>query len=511
MKVNTCSNLWRRGWLSLLMAAAMTGLSWAEAEAPVAPVNPGAKAGASAVVIVTNAAQLISLSLDDVPLAEVVRLFTRISGANIIAATTNLQGQVTANLQDVEWRPALESILERQNLQLTEKPPASGIFVIDTRKSSEDPRVSTSIRLNYAKVSDVATLVTSVLGKDGGSVSPFPAGNTIIVNASALKAAEIQKIVADLDRPRLQVAIETKIVQLNKGASENLGINWQGLSGESIALNGKSSGYTFNKVSGSIPPATIMPLDGVGTLRTLAAVLTPSDFNVVLAMLEGSTGSKLVSNPKIIVANEEKAIIKIATDQPNVKITQTQVTGSGGGTTFQTASALDGTMPFFTYGLTLEVTPRINTSSNITVTIKPELSALDPTLSETVSGGVTIKDGLMLFPDGNTFPVISKKSVETIFSLADGNTAAIGGLITTSDSDSTSKIPLLGDIPFLGDWFFSYKGRTRNQSELLLFVTVRLVDPKANMDRTQLPSETVLYMKSPQMLALAAATNAPAK
>ena len=216
MKANTCSNLSRLGWLSLLMAAAMTGLSWAEAEAPVATANPVARAGANAGVIVTNVAQLISLSLDDVPLAEVVRLFTRISGANIIAATTNLTGQVTANLQDVEWRPALESILERQNLQLTEKPPASGIFVIDTRKSSEDPRGSTSIRLNYAKVSDVAALVTSVLGKDG-TVTPFPSGNTIVVNASALKAAEIQRIVTEVDRPRLQVAIETKIVQLSKG------------------------------------------------------------------------------------------------------------------------------------------------------------------------------------------------------------------------------------------------------------------------------------------------------
>jgi len=144
-------------------------------------------------------------------------------------------------------------------------------------------------------------------------------------------------------------------------------------------------------------------------------------------------------------------------------------------------------MPFFTYGITVEVTPRINTSSNITITIKPELSAKAIT-AENPTGEKTA-------PDMNTFPIIDKKSVETVFSLADGSTAAIGGLITTTDSDTTSKVPLLGDIPFLGKWLFSYKGRTKSQAEVLIFVTVRLIDPQAALDATQLPIETSLYTK----------------
>ena len=83
--------------------------------------------------------------------------------------------------------------------------------------------------------------------------------------------------------------------------------------------------------------------------------------------------------------------------------------------------------------------------------------------------------------------------METVFSLGDGRTAAIGGMIETDDSDTRSKVPLLGDIPYLGDWLFSYKGRAKSQKEVLIFVTVELVDPLATTATTQLPSETALY------------------
>ena len=214
----------------------------------------------------------------------------------------------------------------------------------------------------------------------------------------------------------------------------------------------------------------------VTSLRGLAATLTPDQFNVVLNMLEGSTGTKLISNPKIIVANEEKATIKMAQDEPNIKLTVNRATVQGQAD--QITSALDGTTPYFTYGITVEVTPRINTSSNITVTIKPELST---------------KISEKLAPDGNTFPIIEKKTVETVFSLGDGRTAAIGGMIETDDSDTRSKVPLLGDIPYLGDWLFSYAGRAKTQKEVLIFVTVSLVDPMSTTATTQLPSETTLY------------------
>ena len=521
MEAQACSNPSHLRWLSLVVAitASLALAAGGDVPATVIPApQPAVDVATPAAVApaATNALQVISLTLDDVPLAEVVRLFTRISGANIIAATSNLQGQVTANLQDVQWKPAFESILERQNLLLIEKPPASGIFVIEGRKSAEDPRISATLKLNYAKVSDVSALVTSVLGKDG-TATPFATGNNIVLNASALKIAEVQKIIESLDHPRAQVSIETKIVQLTEGTSRKLGVDWQSL--DSYAIAGTGSGtYSRNTTGGptrnttttrtydqfgnevpqldhyesiTTPSGTIsVPIykptttttggdsSQVTSLRGLSAVLTPSQFNVVLSMLEGSSGTKLVSNPKIIVANEEKATIKMAQDEPNIKLTVLRSTVQG--QSDQITSALDTTQPYFTYGITVEVTPRINTSSNITVTIKPELSTK---ISEKTA------------PDGNTFPIIEKKTVETVFSLGDGRTAAIGGMIETDDSDTQSKVPLLGDIPLLGDWLFSYKSRVKSQKEVLIFVTVALVDPLATTATTQLPSETALYLK----------------
>jgi type IV pilus assembly protein PilQ len=499
--------------LSTRLAVAADGGGIAE----TALVKPGAPETAVVAPVATATSQLISLTLDDVPLAEVVRLFTRISGANIIAATTNLQGQVTANLQDVAWRPAFESILERQNLQLIEKPPASGIYVIEARKTSEDPRVSTTLKLNYAKVADVAVLVTSVLGKDG-SVTPFAAANSIVINASAIKAAEVRKIVEGLDRPRAQVAIETKILQLSEGASKKLGIDWKSLDGYTIRANGnanynrdgsknRTSGSTttraYDQFGNEVPmldhyetittpsgdisvpiykPTTITTdrdSKDSTVLRGLSAVLSPNEFSIMLSMLEGSSGTKMVSNPKVLVANEEKAIIKMAQDEPNLKTSVTRSTVQGQSDQYTTE--LDSSRPFFTYGITMEVTPRINTASNITVVIKPELSSKVDTK--------VAADGL------NTFPIIEKKSVETIFSLSDGRTAAIGGLIENVDTDVKSKVPLLGDIPWLGEWFFSYKSRVKSQKEILIFVTISIVDPQSNAETMQLPSESTLYQK----------------
>ncbi|MEI8242935.1 MAG: secretin N-terminal domain-containing protein [bacterium] len=546
MEAHACTNPSRLRWLSLAMAVSSSLALAAEGDAPAVAVDPGVKLAAPAVDVATNAtvvaaaantSQVISLTLDDVPLAEVVRLFTRISGANIIAATTNLQGQVTANLQDVPWRPAFESILERQSLQLIEKPPASGIFVIEGRKSGEDPRVSTTIKLSYAKVADVSTLVTGILGKDGTS-TPFAAGNTIVINASVLKAADVRKIIEELDRPRTQVAIETKIVQLTEGTSKKLGIDWQSLDAYKIRATGQGN-YSRNVAGGpvrsttttrtydqfgnevpqldhyetittpsgdiSVPiyKATTTALGGnaseVTSLRGLSAVLTPGEFNIVLSMLEGSSGTKLVSNPKIIVANEEKATIKMAQDEPNIKITRARATIQGQEDVI--TSELDDKRPYFTYGITVEVTPRINTTSNITVTIKPELSTK-----------VTDK----VAPDGNVFPIIEKKVVETVFSLSDGRTAAIGGLIQTEDADIQSKVPLLGDIPLLGRWLFQHKSRVKNQKEVLIFVTVTLVEAQTSTRETGLPSESVLYEKNyplaaPAVVAPAAAVAPAAK
>ena len=565
---------------------------------PLAPATNAPAAGAS-----TN--QNISLVFDDVPLTDAVKLFARISGANIIASSSNLQGLVTANLQDVPWRPAFETILARQGLQLIESTPGSTIFsIVDARRADDDSRTSEAIILNRAKVDEVTKLLQNVLGKSG-SVTPFPSGNAVIVNASPLRIAEMRKIIegldaprtlnglesssetislqyakvddviklvqgslgesgsvqpfpygnalvvnatsaritnvrtliATLDRPRPQVYIDAKFVELNDGDSKNIGINWQTLGAWQIqgqvslnTQNTKTTGNTTGTGSGTANatgqgnapgPATTtasgssttryydmngnpMPLvtgyqtvNGVSvpiitpttttydnrnvaesSLRSITAVLSPGDFSVVLSMLEGNTGAKLISNPRIIVASDQHSIIKMAEDEPNIEITRSRATVQGQEDLI--TSSLDKKEPYFTYGITLTVTPQVNGTSNITVVIKPEISS---------------KLDVKTAPDGNTFPIVQKKSIETIFTLGNGRTAAIGGLIQTTVNDVQTKIPVLGDIPILGPRLFSYKSHVRQQSEMVIFVTVGIVDPQSADQFSGMPSASELVRK----------------
>jgi type II secretory pathway component GspD/PulD (secretin) len=197
----------------------------------------------------------------------------------------------------------------------------------------------------------------------------------------------------------------------------------------------------------------------------------------VLNALKGERGVNLVSNPKIIVANEEMANITIVRKEPNLK-QERQQTASGGGSTEgidQTTFTLDPDLPFFEFGIKLDVTPSINTSSNITVNIKPSL---------------TRKFGDKQAGE-NTYPIIDEKTIETVFSLSSGQTAAIGGLTEVQDSDIQRKVPYLGSIPLIGR-LFSWKQTTRDQTETIIFVTVGLANTQDIDVESGLPEDTEL-------------------
>lgn len=177
---------------------------------------------------------LISLSLDNVPLQDVIRMFTRISGANIVAGT-NLQGTVTVSLQDVEWQPALRVILDSVDMTMVEKSP--GIFVIMSKEEmATEPVTVETIQLRYTTVSNVLPIVKQMLISSNASVAGFASANSIVVQETASRISEIRKTVAKLDVPRPQVFIEAKFVELNDQAIKDLGINWQVLSGYTIGL-----------------------------------------------------------------------------------------------------------------------------------------------------------------------------------------------------------------------------------------------------------------------------------
>ncbi len=474
----------------------------------------------------------ISISLDDVEMADVVRMFTRISGANIIASPSNLQGRVTANLDDVHWQGAMETILDMHNLSLTESPPGSKIYRIDPKvPGAPEPMKVKTFFLKYAAVSNSTSVVSSML-VPGASMQPFASRNALVVRSTASNLGEIQEIIDSIDVLRDQVFIEAKFMELNDSAIKDLGINWQVLQGYnvgvgSLAWNLNESRAWDESASDSLTIAESRTrqeaivqafddanneyasgdVDQADVLQTLAAGGTPTysyadivdksvekattatddfaksisdvrtavlgvdDFRLVLSALKQMDGVQVVSNPKIIVANEEPAVIHIGQEERPFEATVTPATQT--------------TAPIVTYnpgapvqlGVRLRVVPTINTQSNITVRIEPELTRF---LRNSVA------------PNGQTYPIIGKKTIQTQFCLESGKTVAIGGLTETVEQENTKKVPLLGDIPLIGKYLFSHTHREKQQQETIIFVTVGLAYPESVNELDGLPQDTEL-------------------
>lgn len=189
----------------------------------------------------TEAKDLITISLDDVPVQDVVRMFARISGVNIVAGT-NLQGNVTVSLQEVEWEPALRVILDSVDMTMVEKTP--GIYSIMSKSEmASEPVTVDTIFLSFTTVKEILPIVQKMMVATNASASAFPAANAIVVQETSAHLQDIKNTVERLDVPRPQVFIEAKFVELNDQAIENLGINWQVLSGYTVGLRAPSFTY----------------------------------------------------------------------------------------------------------------------------------------------------------------------------------------------------------------------------------------------------------------------------
>ena len=486
------------------------------------------------------ATNLISVTLDQVPLQDVVRMFTRISGANIIASASNLQGTVTVNLQDVEWKPALSAILDMHNLSLVERTPGSGVFsILPKPVGATEPLAIQTFPLKYASVSNIAALVTPLLSQ-GSTIASYPSLNTLVVRSTAANVNDIRMVLDVLDRPRQQVYIEAKFLELSDSAIKDLGIDWQvlqnfGLKAGNLQwsttenrdwlqtrddktsqwdkrqnVDTLSKTYDVNNAQyqqqvttyvesppGSgvyVPQTQTTPtrtvVDTIDRAKNITsdmedsftkkvadvrtAVLSADDFKLVLSALKTVNGVSIVSNPKIIVANEETATIHIGdTERPFISSVTPGQQGIAPVVTYNPGDPVD-------FGVKVKVTPTVNTEDHISVSIEPELTRFNQNA---------------VAPNGQTYPIISRKTIRTVFSLASGKTAAIGGLTETDERDVVSSVPLLGDIPLLGKYLFSHTHKEKTQQETIIFVTVGMANPDIISRDIGLPEDTDLMRK----------------
>ena len=345
---------------------------------------------------------------------------------------------------------------------------------------------------------------------------PFPESNSIVVTAPRLILDACEKVILGLDVEARQVYIEARFVQLGNTAAHRVGIDWEFLNGvrltasanagyQSYDLGNGVNNYRYDEGSGSVKKgATSYELHGfLDDAKTAASdanigffggTLNVSQMAMTLSALDSSGDTKMFSNPKIIVSSGKKATVDMTTKYPNVKISAKRTTGVSD--SLDIASEM---MPipgedkmmfakesFFSWGITLDVTPRIGTNDLINVSIVPTISDREDWVdtaegTEKDSGSVSAK-----------YPVIKVQRLVTEFNLSSGTTAVIGGLSMTDEVQQDTGIPILRHIPWIGPRIFGWQERVKEQREIIVFVTVGIVDPHKVSSDAGLPKNAIL-------------------
>jgi type II secretory pathway component GspD/PulD (secretin) len=289
----------------------------------------------------------------------------------------------------------------------------------------------------------------------------------------------------------------------------DIGIDWSMLDGMKGAVS-LAGGIQKNRLgkgvqdySRKMPDGTSYSLSGSslvggadGDIAYFNGTLDFSQMYIVLSALEGSEDARIFSNPKIIVSSGKKATVDMTTKYPNIKIAAKRTTNSGGDSLDldMQMAAIPGedkmmfaNEAFFSWGISLDVTPRIGTNGLISVSIVPTISSQNGW----VESGTESADS-----DSGTisarYPVIEVQRLVTEFAMASGTTAVIGGLSRTVEEQVDTGIPLLRDIPWIGPRIFGSRTRKKQQKEIIVFVTVGLVDPGNMQKDSGLPKNAVL-------------------
>jgi len=403
----------------------------------------------------------ISLSFQDIPVRTVLQIIADYNEFNLIISDT-VTGNITLRLDGVPWDQALSIILKVKGLDkrmqgnILMVAPADELAAreaqtLQARQQVEELSTlySEYIQINYAVAAEFAELIknedTSILSARG-SVSVDERTNTLLIRDTAKSIEDIKRMVTILDVAIRQVVIEARMVTVNDNLNEELGIRWgatntDGESTTSGSLEGVDSARggdvpsLVNRLNVNLPVAT-----PAGTIAfQVARLANGTILDLELSALEKESKGEVIASPRITTSNQKEAYIEQGVEIPY------QEAASSGATATQFKKAV----------LSLTVTPHITPDDKIIL----DLIVTQDTVSE-------VKSGLA--------PAIDTQRIGTQVLVNNGETIVLGGIYQQAIINTVSKIPILGDIPYLG-WLFRTSSQLNQKKELLIFVTPRIV------------------------------------
>ena len=428
----------------------------------------------------------LSLEFQDVSVRTILEVLAQHTNTNIVASDS-VSGNITLRLINVPWDQALDIILKSKNLDKRVNgnviwvAPAAELakqeadeLKAQQEKKVLDPLRTEYIRLNYAKAENVRTLIeagratsdrssgnTSLL-TDRGTVTIDTRTNTLIVKDTAETISNIRDLISKIDIAVKQVMIEARIVSATDTFSKELGVKWgilsQGAaSNRNLLVGGNLStidslktyttatnadGTTYPVYSGLTAANNLsVNLGAANPAGSIAfGLLSISDLllDLELSAMQADNKGEVISSPKVLTADKQTAKIMSGTQIP-----------------YQEASASGATSTsFIEAALSLEVTPNITPEGRIGLDLSIE------------NGSPTIINGAT---------AVSKDSIKTNVVVDDGQTVVLGGVFKNTLGNDVTKIPFLGDLPYV-DRFFKRTSKSNNKQELLIFVTPKLVN-----------------------------------
>jgi type IV pilus assembly protein PilQ len=433
----------------------------------------------------------LTLTFQDLDTRAVLQLLADFSGLNIVVSDS-VQGNVTLRLQDVPWDQALDIVMTTKGLDMRRNgnvvivAPAEEIAareqaLLEARNAIQEiePLRSEFIQVNYAKAADLAELIsgggTNALISERGSVAIDERTNTLLVQDTADRLADVRRLVTTLDIAIRQVQIESRIVIVNDDYSRDIGVRFgatmvqENSTNGMISMTGTSAGSDTmvssalanlaDPANGTPFPVEIGPaaerynvnLPVGSPAGSIALAILDSDYLVDLELqaLQAEGNGEIVSTPRVIVSNNAEARITQGVEIPY------QESSSSGATTTQFKEAV----------LMLQVTPQITPDDRIIMDL----------LVTKDSVGAVVPSG-----QGGFVPSIDTRDVQTTVLVNDGETVVLGGIYETENRDDVNKVPVLGDIPGLG-FLFRNKTTLSNRAELLIFVTPRILREGARL------------------------------
>ena len=430
--------------------------------------------------------QKLSLNFQSIEVRSLLQVIADFTNFNVITSDS-VSGTVTLRLQDVPWDQALDIILQAKGLGMRKTGNVLWIAPKDEINTKEkldlesaaalqglEPLRTQPFQLNYTKATDVAAQLTAASGSGGaaggarllssrGSVISEARTNQLFVTDIPSKLEQVQQLIAKLDIPARQVLIEARIVEASDTFGKSLGVK---LGGSDLrAQQGGDGGYSIgsgHRAAFGTNYGNVVATSGAGgavdltnAFVNLPAVgqggYSPATFalsifssaanrflNLELSALEADGKGKVVSSPRVVTADQIKALIEQGTELPY------QVASSSGATSIAFRKA----------NLKLEVTPQITPEGNIILA----LDVTKDTVGQATAAGFAI----------NT------KHIQTQVLVENGGTVVIGGIFEMTETDSETKVPVLGDLPGVGNLFKS-RARIANKQEMLVFITPKVV------------------------------------